>query len=247
MNSDNKLSQFLNNVHCVLEHSPHIMIVKDPRSTCYGVSKGLCDLLKMSNEDFMGHKDTDLPWAKFSDLVEKHDRDALSGKQVTTLEPLPVNKNAILTVKIVKSAIVNDLGEAIGLLGQGNILTSRDNLGALLSLVNSKDQKIQDSKYVPNFYQIDHYHKAFNLTQRETECLFLLIRGKSTKEIARFLELSHRTVEGYIEHIKDKMHISTRAQIITKAIEMGLLDIIPKGDMLGKLCKNINKWKDFLA
>ena len=77
--------------------------------------------------------------------------------------------------------------------------------------------------------------------------MFLLIRAKSAKEIAQFLEISPRTVEAYIEQIKNKMGVSTRSEMITTAIEMKMLEIIPNDDMLINLYKNMHKWQDFFA
>lgn len=52
-----------------------------------------------------------------------------------------------------------------------------------------------------------------SLTKRETECGKLLSAGRGTKEIAKALDLSPRTVEFYINSIKEKTGFYSRAQI----------------------------------
>ena len=45
------------------------------------------------------------------------------------------------------------------------------------------------------------------LSRQERRCLFYLAEGKTAKETAAFLRLSSRTVESYLEHIKNKGEI----------------------------------------
>ena len=45
---------------------------------------------------------------------------------------------------------------------------------------------------------------AETLSRQERKCLFYLAEGKTAKETAAFLRLSSRTVESYLEHIKNK-------------------------------------------
>jgi DNA-binding CsgD family transcriptional regulator len=52
------------------------------------------------------------------------------------------------------------------------------------------------------------------LTSREIECYYLLARGKSYKEIAQYLNISPRTVESYINHIKIKTGIQYKTSLI---------------------------------
>jgi DNA-binding CsgD family transcriptional regulator len=53
------------------------------------------------------------------------------------------------------------------------------------------------------------------LSKRETECLRYLVLGKSAKEIARNLCLSHRTIEFYLKNIKDKTGYTSKTQIVS--------------------------------
>ena len=62
-----------------------------------------------------------------------------------------------------------------------------------------------------------------SLTKRETDCGKLLSAGRGTKEIAKALDLSPRTVEFYINSIKEKTGLHSRSQIrdaIQNAVKM---------------------------
>lgn len=57
------------------------------------------------------------------------------------------------------------------------------------------------------------------LTPRERECVYYLVRGKSYKGIANILNISDRTVQTHIEHIKEKLGCYKRANIVEKVFE----------------------------
>jgi len=62
------------------------------------------------------------------------------------------------------------------------------------------------------------------LSEREHEILRLLALGHTNQEIAETLYLSVRTVETHRAHIMQKLHISTRAELVRYALEHGLLE-----------------------
>ena len=59
------------------------------------------------------------------------------------------------------------------------------------------------------------------------DCLFYLLRGKSSKQTAAILKISHRTVEQYLEQLKNKFTCETKADLIELAISKGYMNIIP--------------------
>lgn len=80
-------------------------------------------------------------------------------------------------------------------------------------------KQLDDNLYLnPEHYALKFNKNKFDLTTRECECLFLLIRGKTAKEIGKLLSLSKRTVESYIENIKNKMDCKNKAEILVKAV-----------------------------
>ena len=63
-----------------------------------------------------------------------------------------------------------------------------------------------------------------NLSARELEVLFYLVRGKVVSDISSILQISKRTIESYIENIKAKLACNNKAELIEKALENNFID-----------------------
>lgn len=61
----------------------------------------------------------------------------------------------------------------------------------------------------------DRESDAATLTQRELQVAELVAQGLTNKSIAEKLVISQRTVEGHVEHIRDKLGFGSRTQIAT--------------------------------
>ncbi len=63
----------------------------------------------------------------------------------------------------------------------------------------------------------------FDLTERETEILKLLVQGLPYKEIGHELNISPNTAKKHVINIYQKLHVNTRVQALRLAQEKGLL------------------------
>jgi DNA-binding CsgD family transcriptional regulator len=52
------------------------------------------------------------------------------------------------------------------------------------------------------------------------DCLYHLVLGMTTKEIAKELSLSHRTVEHYLENTRAKLNCSSRNELVNQALKI---------------------------
>jgi DNA-binding CsgD family transcriptional regulator len=66
------------------------------------------------------------------------------------------------------------------------------------------------------------------LTKRQLECLLLLIKGKTAKQIAKQLNLSPRTVEDHCEQLKARLDCHSKSELIDKAVKSGLIATSPE-------------------
>ena len=56
---------------------------------------------------------------------------------------------------------------------------------------------------------------SVRLSRREMEVARLVAEGLTNREIAMRLFVSERTVDGHLEHVREKLSVNTRAQVAT--------------------------------
>ena len=67
--------------------------------------------------------------------------------------------------------------------------------------------------------------EAYNLSQRETQCLVLIAQQLSVQEIAQRLEISQRTVNFHIQNLNKKLGTNNKYQSVNKALALKLLTL----------------------
>jgi DNA-binding NarL/FixJ family response regulator len=68
------------------------------------------------------------------------------------------------------------------------------------------------------------------LTERETEVLQLLARGKANKQIATSLYVTEKTVKAHVSSILAKLGVQSRTQAALYAVRAGLVSIRELGE-----------------
>jgi len=76
-------------------------------------------------------------------------------------------------------------------------------------------------------YRISDCLPKYDLSERESEVLFYLLRGYSYKMISAELSRSIRTIETHIYNIRTKLNCTSIDQVIEKAHAEGFSNIIP--------------------
>ena len=67
-----------------------------------------------------------------------------------------------------------------------------------------------------------------NLSKRQSECYYYILRGYSNADISNILFISKRTVDFHCEKIKDTLGLQKRTEMIEYGIILRLLRYIPK-------------------
>lgn len=75
--------------------------------------------------------------------------------------------------------------------------------------------------YVETITFSDISIESILLSKREWECATLILAGKTSKEIARVLKLSHRTIEDYIYRMKKKLNCKNKSELIFLLTQVG--------------------------
>ena len=63
------------------------------------------------------------------------------------------------------------------------------------------------------------------LTKREKEVFELLIKNKSTKEIAEHLDISEKTVRNHISNAMQKLGVKGRAGAVVELLKLGEISL----------------------
>ena len=76
------------------------------------------------------------------------------------------------------------------------------------------------------------YNNPLSLSDRQLECLCLFLRGRTAREIAEILELSVRTIEKYLESLKNRLCVESRSELFDAAYDLNYQYIVPRSLML---------------
>ena len=81
--------------------------------------------------------------------------------------------------------------------------------------------------YLADFVRAENSQESLldRLTRRQREVLKLVVRGRSTKQIALALNISVKTVECHRTQIIERLDIHDIASLVRYAIKVGLLEI----------------------
>lgn len=101
-----------------------------------------------------------------------------------------------------------DLGKRIVLKDRGSLFINNDN-ELHVNIVNNFISQTDIKRF-----QIKAENHTIYLSRREIECMLHLAKHRTTKDIAKRLNLSHRTVESYLSNIKKKTNCHTKSQLV---------------------------------
>jgi len=111
---------------------------------------------------------------------------------------------------LLKGSGLSDLVKAIRAVARGEAFFS-----PAIAMILLRDSRGEGSKAAPD--------PGDGLTKREREVLTLVGEGKSSPEIAKFLGLSVKTIEGHRGRIMAKLEIHNVAGMVRQAIRLGLV------------------------
>lgn len=148
------------------------------------------------------------------------------------IEAIPIIKARFPDIKIIMLTIFDDddnVMKAI-LAGADGYLLKKTAPPKLLSalkdcLEGGSPMTPSIAKKVLNLFKkhMPSKNDDFQLTQRETEVLNLLVEGFNNQTIADKLFISIQTVRNHIRHIYQKLQVHTKSQAVVKAIREGLV------------------------
>ena len=82
-------------------------------------------------------------------------------------------------------------------------------------------------RYIPPELALRMSERGFSpLSERETEVLALIAKGRSNKEIASELHVTEGTVKLHVTNILSKLEVNARTEALVVAVQRGIIDIV---------------------
>ncbi len=164
-------------------------------------------------------------------LCKKND-DILFQEKMPFLKELGfwyLNNNTAMLLTCEKIPVKDNNGNVVALLCSSMDITNCNLIdqSRYLRLAEDKYGAVDYGQFVYKFINNITVNQ-YNISIREMECLFYVIRGHSAKSIGKRLGLSYRTVEDHIEKIKYKFHCTSKTELIEKAIIEGYMNMLPQ-------------------
>jgi DNA-binding NarL/FixJ family response regulator len=72
---------------------------------------------------------------------------------------------------------------------------------------------------------LTHTQPVEPLSERELEIVRGVAKGHTNREIARALQISDRTVQGHLANVFGKLHVASRTEMVTVALQRGLITL----------------------
>ncbi|MCE0721877.1 MULTISPECIES: helix-turn-helix transcriptional regulator [Legionella] len=167
----------------------------------------------------VGKRPVDFMVKKQAVIATQHDENIMIKKklEVTEFDLILVDGSSHQCL-LFKLPWYNEENKIIGTFGCGSII-GKHNLAEFLSkliglgLLNMNETGVTKTNFLS---KNDNAFPCFS--QRESQCLHLTVRGKPAKQVASELGISQRTVEEYLNNIKFKLGVSSKAELIDKAL-----------------------------
>lgn len=96
-------------------------------------------------------------------------------------------------------------------------------VGTICTAVEITAKKEAAEMLIPLLSTSQNTLNCIKMSNRELECVKLLAKGFSSKQIAAILNISNRTVEQYIDTAKNKLSCKNSVELIYKCFKSGLV------------------------
>jgi DNA-binding NarL/FixJ family response regulator len=173
-----------------------------------GDGRSLIELARSAKADFIV-ADISMPGLNGIDALQAMRRQGLDVPVIfLTMHTEPAYARRALEAGaagyVLKHAAPQELLQALLAAAQGGIYISREIAAEVLGGPGQRPER----------------DAASGLTPRQREILRLLVDGRSAKEIARLLDISHRTVEYHKYQAMETLGVSTNAELIQLALRL---------------------------
>jgi DNA-binding CsgD family transcriptional regulator len=201
-----------NDIQSCLE-SPYEFFMMDPSNRIILVNNNVAITCGAdSNTEMTGQSPARYFDKSSANLIKKYDENVLCHQRMQFDEYDLIRKDeSISHYMAIRMPLYDEYKNMIGVVGYSLILGRHSFSKFITDMLN------QHAPFVTNSspYKFDEIY----LSLRERQCLQLLIRGKTMREIAVNLTISPRTVECYVENLKTKFGVKRKSELIDSAFD----------------------------
>lgn len=190
----------------LLTSFPGSVYCKDKQGTYLAVNK--FQLHMIGNVEMVGKKDKDFCWGEQAPTLQQNDHKIVYlEKPATFIEPCVTFDKKLRSFLSYKFPLKNKVDKVIGLFGMSVLLDDSETMNTWL---------IESSYlHLTNLLSLNK-----DLTLRQLDCLYYLVRGMTMKQIAQAMNLAPKTIEHYLESIKKKLNCQSRTELISHALQI---------------------------
>ena len=223
---------------------PGLVFYKNTDFIYTAASYFAANLCGFENPDqFSGRNDFELRCDAADSALEFREEDSkvmITGKHISSLQIHKFADGNIHIFLVRKAPLINSDKQIIGVCSMGSEVTNPATGQAIFNLLATgqganKERGQHNQTYTINAN--DHFNQ---LSSRESELIFYFMRGFNNKEIATLMELSPRTIESYLESIKNKFKCHTRNDLLLTCMHYGFSYIIPQSILQRCMNKSVS-------
>lgn len=237
--ADNSSELSLSSLNTIISQLPGMICLKSPDSIYTTGTHTTANLLGFKDpDDLSGHSDYELrcPAAEGAEEFRALDKKLMATKEpISSLQIHGYADGNIHILRVTKTPIFNSQKTVIAITCVLDEISNPVLGQALFNLIQLDKPYNNNSNQMT--YQISQNYNESQLTPRENELIFFLLRGFTIKQIALLMQLSPRTVESYVDTIKAKFNCKTKNDLIVHCLQNGYSNIIPENI----LQRSINK------
>jgi DNA-binding CsgD family transcriptional regulator/PAS domain-containing protein len=172
-------------------------------------------------DHLVGSTDFDCPWTKGAPIYREGDQSVMQTQRpkFNMIEEVTWANGQTYTMIVSKVPLFTPTNEVIGTVGMFCKLEEIEKQKHLLAMANGVLEETivpENRRFCLKDAKTNH---LIYLSKREKECFEKWALGKTSKEIARELQISHRTVEGIIFNLKQKLRVHTRSAMTDTYLE----------------------------
>ena len=211
----------------ILNQMPGICFIKDLNLEYSWVNQAGVNASRFQKqEELIGKSDYEMPWQKLASKFVEQDLLSLQGKTQFTIEENPSDLEGVTSLALLKkSPFFSKHNNIQGILCVGFEI-SRNNYNNIFSLFMGSNLNFKDFMKLPDLKKQDFIYGDLKLSKRQAQVISYLLKGHPKKSISKHLNLSCRTIEFYINIIKEKLDCKNNVDIVNKALELGFIDLL---------------------